>query len=124
MKNYIRAFFFLFAGSGICFGKDQTLVIHQQRGGLDYKSEVAVKDSITATTPFVLEGFYNSWKCEAWILDDKNSVLATCWQFEDMLKPSRWKTQVSIYCDSEDSFFLDAVTIKCQGKEPPKFRGK
>jgi len=113
--------------SSAAWPKDQTLLIHQIRGGLDYRSEVVAKNPTeTPDPPFILDGFYEKWKCSAWVDSNKSAVVLTCFKL-DTKRPSvesPWKIQDTIQCDSEDSFFLDAVTVKCQGSKPVKFWGK
>jgi hypothetical protein len=128
MKIIAAAFVLAFASSVFAadpepFVKKEVLVIHQILGGLDYKTEVAVESASAKIKEFQLKGFAESWSCGAFVLGSKNEVIVTC-HLPEGATPSFWKIQSSIYCDSEDSMFIDAVTIKCRGKNPVRFWGK
>ena len=108
MKSKIALVCILF--SSLASAKEQTVFIEQMRGGLAYKSEFKLEPK-AKLTEFNLDGFFEKWKCDAWGNEEENYALITCYSPS---KAKIWKTQASVNCDSKDSFFIDAVTIKCK----------
>ena len=91
---------------------ERKLVLQQTIDGRRHISEVFINNKSPGELfKFNLSGFFKKWKCSGWLKMPENEIVVDCSPVGEI-----WRALSTVRCDSKDTFFLDAVDMKCQGK--------
>lgn len=110
------------------WGKQHDLVVLRMNGQHPEKKDILIDVASNANMgtpndpkrPFSIDGATSKWQFYAFSDDtQRRDYVTITGRMVNNGSLSPWKVESIVYCDSEDSLFIDGITLKCKEEGKP-----